>query len=218
MPAVIYPKFEKLLLQLFTGASGVIAPTNIYIGLSLSGNEVTATDGQNPPSTTGYSRLAVPVSALTVSSSGTTLTIQTQTWTFTATPSQPKADTWFAADQMTGSGYYFSGPLNPSPVSGTLSASITAYTYSMTVPTSVAAQLAVGDVLKLGSSCAKTLEYVTITSIGMDNGGSTVLAVNFPGYAHPAGEAFSRDGSTRTYSAGWIETLNASVNIASQAG
>ena len=216
MPAVIYPFFDKLLFQLFTGAAS--PPKTLYIGLSFGGgSEVGTTDGQSPPSMSGYSRLAVPVSALTLSSSGTTLTIPPQVWTFTATPSQPKADTWFAADAETGSNFYFSGPLNPAPVTGTLSAAVAAYGSGLTIPTSVAAQLSVGDTLKLGSSCANNLEYVVVSAIGADSGGSTTLTA-FVGRAHPSGEAFSRDGSARTYSAGWIETLNASLSIQTQPG
>ena len=217
MPATVYQIFETLLLKLFAGQAH--PPAKVYMGLSAGGSEVGMTDGNNPPVQSGYNRKEIATSGLVVS--GGTLTIPTQTWTFLATPSQPNADTWFVADSAAGGYYYFSGPLNAGGASGVLSAAITRGSYTMTVLTTTAAQLSVGDTLKLGSACAKNLEYVVVTAIANDNGGSTDLTVYGQGsavtYAHPSGEGWSRVGGVRSYVAGWVETVDAQVTIANQA-
>ena len=127
MPSIVQPAFCQLLLNVFVGAA--TPPQYFYLGLgSAAGQEIGTTDGGNPPQPSGYARIKIPVSSLKVSgiTGGGTLTIPTETWTFTAVPSQNIATAWQLWSAATGGGVYAAGPLNPGVVTGALTAAASA--------------------------------------------------------------------------------------------
>ena len=220
MPGQVFPAFTQLLLSLFAGTRS--APQFVYMGLAEGGQEVSLDDGATPPVLSGYTRKKIYAPGLVTA--GGIMTVPEQTWTFLATPApNPAATMWFIAGSATEYSYYFSGPLNGGDVSGILPIGATAGSYTLTVPTSVANKLMLYDALKLGSSCANNLEFVPVLDIGVDTGGLTVITISPLSvygtkilHAHPVNEAFSRDSSARSYSAGFVETVDAKVSLTTQ--
>lgn len=214
MSSVIEPAFIKLLFQLFAGQA--TAPTTIYMGLGSPGGsqEISATDGGSPAQPSGYARIAIQTSSLKVS--GGTLTIPTQSFTFSAIPSpNSAANAWFLADAATGGNVYCSGSLGGDGLGGTIGAG--SGSAAILVPTSLGALIHTSDTLKLGSTCAGNLEYVYVYGVAPFGGSTTTDAIQCSSqHPHPAGEAFTRDAQARFYSAGWVETVSASIQIVSQ--
>ena len=208
----VFPAFASLLLSIFTGAN--TAPQYIYMGLSSGGADVSADDGGSPPVSSGYARKKIAVSSLGVSNG--TLIVPVQTWTFLCQPFNNGADRWFVTDDPVKYSFYFSGPLNPGTVSDILPIGANAGASTLTLPTATAIKLMQYDKLVLGSCCANNLEYVGIGEIGIDNNGLTVMPCNRLQYTHPVSEAFTRYGSARYYSAGFIETVSAQVILTTQ--
>ncbi|MGI4789502.1 MAG: phage tail fiber protein [Janthinobacterium lividum] len=218
MPAVIYPAFEQLLLDLFL--SKVAAPTTLYLGLAAGTTEIGATDGNGHAS--GYVRQAVAVSGLSdgAGGGGYQLTFPTAAFpAFTAVPNPNGATNWFISSALTGGTLYFSGPLNPAVVTGNLTVAIASGSLQITLPSAISSQFMVGDILALGSTCAGDLEYAGIVSLGTVSGGNQTAQVSVPpgsqgfAHAHPVGEAYSRDGATRIYTVGFVETVSAALQL-----
>ena len=219
MPGQVFPAFTTLLLNLFAGLRST--PQYVYMGLTSGGQEISLNDGATPPVLSGYTRKKIL--GITLLVSGGVLTVPTQTWTFLATPApNAAANMWFIAGSATGYDFYFSGPLNGGDASGVLPLGATAGAYTLTVPTPIANKLMLYDLLKLGSSCANNLEFVPVLDIGVDTNGLTILTIaksvydTHIMYAHPVNEAFLRDSQARSYSAGFVETVNAQISLTTQ--
>lgn len=237
MPQMLHTDFKTLLARLFNGNTASTRPATLYLGLRTdkpAAGDTLATVTSTEVSGGGYARVAIPNTA------GASPTIpdavaNTNDWAlnlpatafaaFSGPPTTNGATHWFLTDQASGtSGKLFaSGPLNAAAVTDTISGALTGGTStSFTAATSgQAAKIGAGDYLWLGtsslttgggnSSAAGTEELVKVASVSGSVITLTAAVVN----NHASGEAWSRDGSTRTYAAGFTETVTASLLLAS---
>ena len=223
MPEQIHTDFKKLLLALFNGTN--TRPTTIYMGLRIdspgAANTLASISELGAVTPAGYSRIAIATSSIANGTTGNDalLTIPQQSFpAFTATPSPNLATHWFlcnAAGGTTGS-LYASGPLNPGAVNGTLQSAALSGQPVISILTTLATSLLAGDYLNLGTACTNNKEVVQISYFGVASAGVTpvTLVANLT-FAHPLGEAWNRDGSTRAYSTGYTEQVTASLQLTS---
>ena len=219
MPQAVLPAFRKLIIDVFLGGT---APTNLYMGLSVGVPadmatvvEVSAFDPYRP---TGYARQTVALTSIT--NPGTTasaLILPTATFpTFTQVPTAAtnQATHWFLCDALTGATgkLYAYGPLNPAVVIGALAAAASPGAAVLLMATATGSSLSPGDFLYIGTACAGNLELLQVVSIGTASGGNTPVTIKYSvRYVHPIGAPFNRDGATRVYGIGSVETVNATL-------
>jgi hypothetical protein len=213
MPQIIHTDFKKLLFELFNGSA--TRPTTIYAGLRTntpSGADTLASVSEIVGG--GYARVALTGASAADSVSGNDwkIIIPVQTFAaFTSAPTTNGATHWFLCSPASGAtgNLYASGPLNPAVVAGTLSAASASGSNVISVLTSIASSLNVNDFLNLGTVCGSNLALVQVSSFGTASGGNTPITLSAAlSAAHPNGEAFNRDGSTRVYVAGYQESVS----------
>ena len=221
MPQAVLPAFRKLVVDVFLSAT---RPTNLYMGLSVGAPldmtslvEVSAFDSSSR--STGYARQTVALSSITnpgTAASALILpTVNFPAFTQVPTTATNQATHWFLCDALTGTAgkLYAYGPLNPAIVTGVLAAAAAGQSV-ISMANSTASSLCPKDFLYIGTVCGGDQELLQVVSIGTAAGANTPVTISYSlGYVHALGTAFNRDGATRVYGIGFVETVNATVSL-----
>lgn len=222
MPQAVLPAFRKLIVDVFLSAT---RPTNVYMGLSVGppADMVTMTEVSTLDSSsrsTGYARQTIAVSAITnPGTTASTMVLPTVTFpAFTQVPTTAtnKATHWFLCNAVSGTGgsLYTYGPLNPAVVTGVLAAAAAASQKIVSMATATAGNFCAGDYIAIGTACGGDAELLIIASFGTASGGNMpVTMVNNLVYPHLISTAFNRDGATRVYVIGFVETVTATIGL-----
>ena len=222
MPQAVLPAFRKLVVDVFLSAT---RPANLYMGLSvgapadmLSLVEVSAFDSSSR--STGYARQTVALSSITnpgAAASALILpTVIFPAFTQVPTTATNQATHWFVCDALTGTAgkLYAYGPLNPAIVAGVLAAAGARGQSVISMANGTASSLSPQDFLYIGTVCGADQELLQVVSIGTAVGANTPVTISYSlGYVHAIGTAFNRDGATRVYGIGFVETVNATISL-----
>ena len=218
MPEFVYPPWKRDLAQLWNGTAGYAPPAFLYMGLRTG--LPTAGDALSSLSAVeiaggGYARVAIARNTTnfpaTTTGSDWQYILPYQIFpTFSAAPSPNGATHFFLCDQSSGysGNLYACGPLNPSAVSTTLSATAAAGATLINVPAVQASLLNINDWVLLGTTgnFNPNQERVQVAAINTSTGDLTISAL---AAGHVAGEPMSRDGSVKTYAANDLQYVRA---------
>lgn len=219
MPQVIHTNLKSILLNLFLAK--VTAPSVIYMGLRV--DIPNATDKLSTAVDIvggGYARALIDPTVLAVTTSGTDalLVVPRVTFpSFTGVPTINGATHWFLCSVLSGyvGDLYASGPLNPAVATCLPALPVTPGDSGVSVVVGAQAVFSVGDYLNFGTKCGNNQETLKIASFttAVVSGNVIIRMASRFLYAHAATETVVRDGCTRTYSAGYTETVTATLQV-----